>query len=295
MTPATHARLLVLSDRLYRRLLIVYPPTFRQRHGPAMAQLFRDICRDALHQRGWRGLLVAWTGALTDLVASAIVQDLAERGRPLAAAPLPRLAGLLAIAGSLAWATLYILSLLHVAPTRAEPYAAALALLLPGLAGLLAWEGRSLGRAARVGAALAGLGIVGFALSAVGGALIGYPPRLGPWRDTTALGATIALIAMVPLALGLGRRAAACRLGALLMLPYATLFTGAMLLRLLSPTFLPVEPWPPRLLTAGLAILFGLGWARLGLALWRAPRLAWRAAGEPPTARPRTPPGRPDG
>jgi hypothetical protein len=36
-----------VSEKIYRRLLRAYPKAHRAEYGPAMAQLFRDQCRDA--------------------------------------------------------------------------------------------------------------------------------------------------------------------------------------------------------------------------------------------------------
>lgn len=69
----------ILSQRLYRALLRVYPPDFRHRHGTAMAQLFGDVCRDAYRVHGVASLLDVWRYTLGDLCVSA----LRERGAAL--------------------------------------------------------------------------------------------------------------------------------------------------------------------------------------------------------------------
>ena len=63
---------LAFSQRLYHALLRAYPPDFRRRHGEAMAQLFRDGCRDAYRERGGAGLLDTWRHTLGDLCISAL-------------------------------------------------------------------------------------------------------------------------------------------------------------------------------------------------------------------------------
>lgn len=40
------------SQRLFVRLVRVYPPGFRQAYGEQVAQLFRDSSREALHTAG---------------------------------------------------------------------------------------------------------------------------------------------------------------------------------------------------------------------------------------------------
>ena len=68
-------------DRLYRLLLYAYPAAFRREYGPQMAQLFRDIYRDACRQDGSPGRGF-WRLLLTDLMRTA----LQEHGRALMSA-----------------------------------------------------------------------------------------------------------------------------------------------------------------------------------------------------------------
>lgn len=71
--PATH-RSLALSQQLYRRLLAAYPRAHREEYGDAMAQLFRDQCRDAWAAgRGW-GLAALWLRILPDLVKTSCLE-----------------------------------------------------------------------------------------------------------------------------------------------------------------------------------------------------------------------------
>ena len=66
----------VFSGRLFQRLLAAYPREHRREYGPAMAQLFRDQCRDAWRdRRGW-GLTVLWLRVLPDLVKSSVLEHL---------------------------------------------------------------------------------------------------------------------------------------------------------------------------------------------------------------------------
>lgn len=69
--------LLRLSDRLYRALLRTYPASFRRAYAPAMAQLFRDCCRDAYERRGASGLLRVWRHTLGDLLVTATWERIA--------------------------------------------------------------------------------------------------------------------------------------------------------------------------------------------------------------------------
>ena len=58
----------MLSEKVYRRLLLVYPKEYRREYGDLMVQLFRDrMRRDG---GGFRGLLV-WVHMIFDLVVAA--------------------------------------------------------------------------------------------------------------------------------------------------------------------------------------------------------------------------------
>ena len=74
MQPANSNRIVMLSERLYRRLLFVYPAEFRQAYGLEMTQTFHDCCTDALRQAGTPGLLRLWSDVLYDLAASAFIE-----------------------------------------------------------------------------------------------------------------------------------------------------------------------------------------------------------------------------
>ncbi len=66
------------SRRLFERLLVVYPEAHRNAYGPAMAQLFRDQCRDAWRaRRGW-GLAALWLRVVPDLVKTSLGEHLAN-------------------------------------------------------------------------------------------------------------------------------------------------------------------------------------------------------------------------
>lgn len=70
-------RALAFSQKIYGRLLLAYPPAHRAEYGPAMAQLFRDQCRDAWNEsQGW-GVARLWLRVLPDLVNTSIMERLA--------------------------------------------------------------------------------------------------------------------------------------------------------------------------------------------------------------------------
>lgn len=49
------------SERLYARLLLLYPPGYRRQYGPLMLQLFRDQYRDARrHSSRWASWVLWW-------------------------------------------------------------------------------------------------------------------------------------------------------------------------------------------------------------------------------------------
>jgi len=66
-----------VSQKLYRCLLRAYPKAHRAEYGAAMAQLFRDHCRDSWNEsRNW-GLLKLWLRILPDLARTSILERLA--------------------------------------------------------------------------------------------------------------------------------------------------------------------------------------------------------------------------
>ena len=59
------------AARLYERLLALYPAPYRAAYGAAMAQLFRDLAREAYDTgRGW-ALAGLWVRVLADTGRSA--------------------------------------------------------------------------------------------------------------------------------------------------------------------------------------------------------------------------------
>src|SRR5712691_3367082 len=67
-------RMLALSERLYRLLLLSYPSDFRRAYRLDMAQTFLDCCRDTLQLAGVWGLLRLWGFILYDLAVTASVE-----------------------------------------------------------------------------------------------------------------------------------------------------------------------------------------------------------------------------
>lgn len=67
-------RLMTISERVYRLLLLSYPAEFRRTYCREMIQTFRDCCREALQQHGQWGILHLWGLVLCDLVTTAFTE-----------------------------------------------------------------------------------------------------------------------------------------------------------------------------------------------------------------------------
>lgn len=91
-------------ERIYRRLLRVYPADFRRDYAEPMAQLFADQLRDTRESAATAGSIRLWIRTLLDILTSALSQHM-ERDRTVAhsAAPMPTISSrALGIAGVLA-------------------------------------------------------------------------------------------------------------------------------------------------------------------------------------------------
>lgn len=66
-----------MSEKVYGFMLSAYPPKHRAAYGAAMAQLFRDQCRDAWDESKNFGLLKLWLRVLPDLARTSIMERLA--------------------------------------------------------------------------------------------------------------------------------------------------------------------------------------------------------------------------
>ena len=101
-------------ERVYRALLQLYPPEFRQRFGDDMVQLFHDRLRDARAGRVRGGVAGAWLKLLVDVAATAPSEHL-RRTRQVAhsmsSARLieARLLGILGVIGGGALLTAFVL------------------------------------------------------------------------------------------------------------------------------------------------------------------------------------------
>ena len=76
MNPSDTSKAVVFSEKVFQRLLAAYPEKHREEYGAAMAQLFRDQCRDAWSEsRGW-GLTKLWLRVLPDVVGTSFLEHL---------------------------------------------------------------------------------------------------------------------------------------------------------------------------------------------------------------------------
>ena len=66
-----------VSQKIYAWLLRAYPPRHRAEYGVAMAQLFRDQCRDAWRESGGLGLVKLWLRVLPDWASTSVRERLA--------------------------------------------------------------------------------------------------------------------------------------------------------------------------------------------------------------------------
>jgi hypothetical protein len=66
-----------LSERLYARLLLVYPPGYRRQYGPLMLQLFRDQYRDARGKGSRWASWQLWWRIASELAETAAQEHLA--------------------------------------------------------------------------------------------------------------------------------------------------------------------------------------------------------------------------
>src|SRR6185436_6086626 len=72
----------MLSVQIYQHLLAVYPSEYRREYGPAMAQLFRDQCRDAWRVGRVWGLMGLWLRILPDLIKTSLLEHISTlKGR----------------------------------------------------------------------------------------------------------------------------------------------------------------------------------------------------------------------
>ncbi|MEO8612616.1 MAG: hypothetical protein ABI690_32265 [Chloroflexota bacterium] len=122
------SHLLILSERVYRALLILYPANFRRDYGQHMAQVFRDVCRDRYRQGGAEALAKWWAAALFDLLQT-IISEHRKAGFTLSKDKFIHWSGWLCIFGGVFFAA----SSLSQLQTGSQTYSLSIAAVVPGL------------------------------------------------------------------------------------------------------------------------------------------------------------------
>jgi hypothetical protein len=74
-------KIIAVSEKIYRKLLRLYPQSYRREFGDLMALLFRDQCRDAWQCGRYAGLLKLWLRTLPDLGKTSFIEQLNQIGR----------------------------------------------------------------------------------------------------------------------------------------------------------------------------------------------------------------------
>jgi hypothetical protein len=69
---------IALSEKVYRKLLRLYPEKHRREFGGQMAQLFRDQCRDSWKTGHHAGLLKLWLRTLPDFGKTCVVEQISK-------------------------------------------------------------------------------------------------------------------------------------------------------------------------------------------------------------------------
>jgi len=70
--PKGRERAVGTSQRVYRSLLLAYPPELRDEYGDEMVRCFRDLCREALQDGGGLGLAALWARTLPEWLSTAL-------------------------------------------------------------------------------------------------------------------------------------------------------------------------------------------------------------------------------
>lgn len=77
-TQNTRSKTLQVSQRIFIRLLRLYPREYRQAYGAHMAQLFADCSREAAQHRSAAALLALWAATLLDVCKTALEERIKE-------------------------------------------------------------------------------------------------------------------------------------------------------------------------------------------------------------------------
>jgi hypothetical protein len=66
-----------VSEKIYRKLLRLYPQAHRRDYAEQMAQLFRDQCRDAWRAKRSAGIFKLWLRVLPDVGKTSVMEQIA--------------------------------------------------------------------------------------------------------------------------------------------------------------------------------------------------------------------------
>jgi hypothetical protein len=187
-TPEKDPHPIAFSVRIYRLLLALFPPAFRQEYGSDMLQVFRDSCVVTFQKGGLQALISLWSHALIDLGKSALAQNL-DRKLPFTQNQWVRISRWCLLSGGISMAvavqSIY-LNAAGYAPhvsfrtlNQIQPYLlpGAWLLITLGIAGILSRYGNQAGRSGR---ALLRLSLLGGASAVISsGAVLAF--GWAPW------------------------------------------------------------------------------------------------------------------
>jgi hypothetical protein len=70
-------KIIAVSEKIYGKLLRLYPQSHQHDYAELMAQLFRDQCRDAWRQERSVGLMKLWLRVLPDIGKTSVMEQIA--------------------------------------------------------------------------------------------------------------------------------------------------------------------------------------------------------------------------
>lgn len=265
----------LISRRLYRWLLYVYPASFRGQYGRQMAQVFDDELRETAYSAGAVGMISFWKRTGADLFTTAVDERLWEV-RQMPADKRNRWTGAAAAAGALLFALLPVLYAaskhgLHL-PMGGEFGFVAIVVLSFVVAPLLMTLGL-MGTYRRLPDHSRPLGAVALAVALLGLCLyngvvvIGFSIDDGGWPQILYLVISAGFLVFALGLTGLGALTLSKRsLGRLSFVPLAIAATGLALL------WAAIVSDPAEIPNLLLMVLFIASWVLLSLALMRHPQ-----------------------
>jgi hypothetical protein len=190
---------LLVSERLYRALLYLYPKQFRAAYGQHMRLTFRDACRAAYRRNGAGGLLALWLPTLLDLFISALEERARQGANTMSKARLTAWAGPLTILVGSMWVVASIGGFVFQTVLSGDeaflgfvaiPFFLSFVPLFFALIGTRLRFRQSAGDMGRLGLALSVAGCAGVIVSLLANILLsGVAPEAGqhPWLNYAAV------------------------------------------------------------------------------------------------------------